>query len=77
MPSDDNKASCRRYNEIDNGNLDATDELAAENYLDHSPPPFVRVCSAPSRGPNAPIYPVRERRALSAVAWGRCHLACH
>ena len=41
MPGDDNKALIRRfYREIDEGNLDAIDELVAENYLDHSPPPF-------------------------------------
>src|ERR1700722_18980981 len=41
MSSDDNKALVRRfYSEIDQGNLDAIDELVAENYLDHSPPPF-------------------------------------
>ena len=41
MSSDDNKALVRRfYGEIDQGNLDAIDELVAENYLDHSPPPF-------------------------------------
>ena len=41
MPGDDNKALIRRfYKEIDEGNLDAIDELVAENYLDRSPPPF-------------------------------------
>ena len=41
MPGEDNKALIRRfYSEIDEGNLDAIDELVAENYLDHSPPPF-------------------------------------
>ena len=35
MPGEDNKALIRRfYKEIDEGNLDAIDEL------DHSPPPF-------------------------------------
>jgi len=38
---DDNKDLVRRfYREIDAGNLDALDELVAEDYLDHSPPPF-------------------------------------
>ena len=41
MSVEDNKALVRRfYEEIDNGNIDAMDELVAENYLDHSPPPF-------------------------------------
>ena len=36
-----NKALVRRfYEEIDNGNLAAMDELVAVDYLDHSPPPF-------------------------------------
>lgn len=43
MPSreEKNKAIIRRfYEEIDKGNLEAMDELVAEDYLDHSPPPF-------------------------------------
>jgi predicted ester cyclase len=41
VPSEENKALVRRfYEEIDRGNVDALDELVAENYLDHSPPPF-------------------------------------
>ena len=41
MSTEDNKALVRRfYREIDAGNLDALDELVAEDYLDHSPPPF-------------------------------------
>ena len=41
MNSQDNKALVRRfYEEIDKGNLDAMDELVAENYIDHNPPPF-------------------------------------
>jgi steroid delta-isomerase-like uncharacterized protein len=36
-----NKALVRRfYEEIDKGNLDAMDELIAEGYIDHNPPPF-------------------------------------
>jgi steroid delta-isomerase-like uncharacterized protein len=36
-----NKALIRRfYQEIDNGNIDAMDELVAEDYLSHTPPPF-------------------------------------
>ncbi len=36
-----NKALVRRfYEEIDKGNIDIRDELVAEDYLDHNPPPF-------------------------------------
>lgn len=39
--TEENKALVRRfYAEIDQGNLAAMDELVAEEYLDHSPPPF-------------------------------------
>ena len=38
---DSNKALVRRfYTEIDKGNLEAMDLLVAEDYIDHSPPPF-------------------------------------
>ena len=38
---DENKASVRRfYEEIDKGNIDAMDELVAEDYISHDPPPF-------------------------------------
>ena len=41
MSSEENKRLVRRfYEEIDKGNLDAMDELVAENYVDHNPPPF-------------------------------------
>src|ERR1043165_679464 len=41
MSTDENKAIVRRfYEEIDKGNLDAMYELVAEDYIDHSPPPF-------------------------------------
>jgi ketosteroid isomerase-like protein len=41
MSIEDNKNLVRRfYREIDAGNLDALDELVAEDYRDHSPPPF-------------------------------------
>lgn len=41
MSVDQNKALVRRfYEEIDKGNLDAMDDLVAEDYIDHSPPPF-------------------------------------
>jgi steroid delta-isomerase-like uncharacterized protein len=41
MSIEENKALVRRfYEEIDKGNLDAMDELVAEDYVDHSPPPF-------------------------------------
>ena len=46
MPADENKALVRRfYEEIDRGNLAAMDELVAENYIDHSPPPFPGLAS--------------------------------
>ncbi len=36
-----NKALVRRfYEEIDRGNIDAMDELVAEDYINHDPPPF-------------------------------------
>ena len=39
--TDDNKALVRRfYQEIDRGNISILDELVAEDYLDHNPPPF-------------------------------------
>jgi predicted ester cyclase len=39
--SDYNKAIVRRfYEEIDKGNIAILDELVAEDYLDHNPPPF-------------------------------------
>ena len=42
MPgTEDNKALVRRfYEEIDQGNIAAMDDLVAEDYVDHSPPPF-------------------------------------
>ena len=41
MSTDDNKNLVRRfYEEIDKGNIDVLDELVAENYIDHNPPPF-------------------------------------
>jgi ketosteroid isomerase-like protein len=40
MSAEDNKALVRRfYAEIDAGNIDAMDELVAEDYVDHSPSP--------------------------------------
>ena len=43
---DDNKALVRRfYEEIDKGNIGALDELVAEDYIDHSPPPFPGLAS--------------------------------
>jgi predicted ester cyclase len=39
VDTDDNKKLVRRfYAEIDAGNIDAMDELVAEDYLDHHPP---------------------------------------
>jgi predicted ester cyclase len=41
MSTEDNKALVRRfYAEIDKGNIDVMDELMAEDYIDHNPPPF-------------------------------------
>ncbi|MFJ3206204.1 ester cyclase [Streptomyces sp. NPDC086989] len=41
MSIEENKRLVRRfYQEIDAGNVDAMDELVAEDYKDHSPPPF-------------------------------------
>ncbi len=39
--AEENKRLVRRfYEEIDKGNLDVIDQLVAEDYLDHNPPPF-------------------------------------
>ena len=39
--AESNKALVRRfYEEIDKGNIGFLDEVVAEDYLDHSPPPF-------------------------------------
>ncbi|MEV5826266.1 ester cyclase [Spirillospora sp. NPDC052242] len=41
MSIEENKELVRRfYREIDAGNLESMDEIVAEDYLDHSPPPF-------------------------------------
>lgn len=41
MSLEENKAIMRRfYEEIDYGNLAAMDELVAEDYINHDPPPF-------------------------------------
>ena len=41
MSLEDNKALVRRFYEaIDNGEIEALDALVAEDYLDHSPPPW-------------------------------------
>jgi predicted ester cyclase len=46
MTIEENKALVRRfYEEIDKGNLEAMDELVAEDYLDHNPPPFPGLAS--------------------------------
>lgn len=38
---EENKALVRRfYAELDQGNLDAIEELVAEDFIDHDPPPF-------------------------------------
>ena len=44
--NEQNKALVRRfYEEIDKGNIGALDELVAENYIDHNPPPFPGLAS--------------------------------
>lgn len=41
MSTEEKKALVRRfYEEIDKGNIDVIDELLAEDYIDHSAPPF-------------------------------------
>jgi predicted ester cyclase len=41
VSKEENKALIRRfYEEIDNGNIDAMDDLVAEDYINHDPPPF-------------------------------------
>src|SRR4051794_35430025 len=46
MSTEENKALVRRfYEEIDKGNINILDELVAENYIDHSPPPFPGLAS--------------------------------
>jgi predicted ester cyclase len=41
MSAEETKLLVRRfYEQIDKGNLDVIDELMAEDYLDHNPPPF-------------------------------------
>lgn len=46
MSAEDNKALVRRfYAEIDALNIDAMDDLVAENYIDHNPPPFPGLAS--------------------------------
>jgi steroid delta-isomerase-like uncharacterized protein len=41
MAAEENKALVRRFYEaIDAGDLDAMDELVAEDYINHHPPPF-------------------------------------
>jgi steroid delta-isomerase-like uncharacterized protein len=41
VTTEENKRLVRRfYQQIDEGNVDAMDELVAEDYKDHAPPPF-------------------------------------
>jgi predicted ester cyclase len=41
MQTEENKALVQRfYAEMDSGNIDAMDELVAQDYVDHNPPPF-------------------------------------
>ena len=45
-PAESNKALVRRfYEEIDKGNIDVFDEVVAEDYLDHNPPPLPGLAS--------------------------------
>ena len=45
-PAERNKALVRRfYEEIDKGNIGVLDEMVAEDYLDHNPPPFPGLAS--------------------------------
>jgi predicted ester cyclase len=47
MSPEENKAIMRRfYEEIDKGNLAAMDELVAEDYINHDPPPFPELAPA-------------------------------
>lgn len=44
--AEQNKALVRRfYEEIDKGNIGVLDELVAEDYMDHNPPPFPGLAS--------------------------------
>jgi steroid delta-isomerase-like uncharacterized protein len=44
--TEENKALIRRlYQEIDAGNIDAMDDLVAEDYINHDPPPFPGLAS--------------------------------
>jgi len=46
MSADVNKTLVRRfYEEIDHGHLEVIDELVAEEYVDHNPPPFPGLAS--------------------------------
>jgi predicted ester cyclase len=46
MSIEENKALVRRfYEEIDKGNLAAMDELVADDYVDHNPPPLPGLAS--------------------------------
>ena len=75
MSTEANKALVRRfYQEIDKGNLAAMDELVAEDYIDHSPPPFPGL--APGRTlPNTwrfPTTPSPMRFAVPFTTTGLC-----
>jgi hypothetical protein len=54
MPAQDNKALIRRfYEEIDNGNLEAMDDLVAEKYLDQPGQPQLSICPGTAVDDNA------------------------
>jgi hypothetical protein len=38
--AENNKPLVRWFSEIDKGNIGIVDELVAEDYIDHNPPPF-------------------------------------
>ena len=45
-PAESNTALVRRfYEEVDKGNIGVLDEVVAEDYLDHNPPPFPGLAS--------------------------------
>ena len=60
MSTQENKRLVRKfYEEIDNGNLAALDELVDENDIDHNPPPF----------PGTGTGTRRPRSRLSEIFW--------
>jgi hypothetical protein len=69
MSVEENKALVRRfYEEIDKGNSSVIDELVAEDYLDHSPPPFPGLSPGRQGVYDLPWNPQRIEQRI-----GRCH----